>query len=90
MTPALVEVTFDANAFNAALKDTLVDHAGVKNITLNTTNDKVVASINLEKLTVFDVALNNDKEFAITFNYGDSAEVVEKSSQSGKEYINGN
>ncbi len=88
MTPALVEVTFEANAFNNVLKKTIVDNAGVKNITLDTTNGKVVALINLEKLTVFDVALNNDKEFAITFNYGESAKVVETLTPAGEEYIN--
>lgn len=88
MKPALVEVTFEANAFNAEIKQTLVDHAGVKNITLDTTNGKVVALINLEKLSVFDVALNNDKEFAITFNYGESAKVVETLTPAGEEYIN--
>jgi len=88
MTPAFVEVTFDANAFGKELKETLVSHAGVKNITLDAGTGKVVALINLEKLAVFDVALNNDKEFAITFNYGESAEVVETLSPAGDEFIN--
>ena len=62
MTPAFVEVTFDASAFEQDLKETLVQHAGVKNITLDAATGKVVALINLEKLSVFDVALNNEKE----------------------------
>ncbi len=88
MTPAFVEVTFDASAFEQDLKETLVQHAGVKNITLDAATGKVVALINLEKLSVFDVALNNEKEFAITFNYGDSAEVVEQLSPAGDDFIN--
>ena len=88
MNPAFVEITFDASAFEKDLKETLVQHAGVKNITLDATTGKVVALINLDKLSVFDVALNNDKEFAITFNYGDSAEVVETLSPAGDEFIN--
>lgn len=88
MTPAFVEVTFDANAFGKDIKETLVNHAGVKNITLDTTTGKVVALISLEKLSVFDVALNNDKEFAITFNYGESAEIVEALSPAGENFIN--
>ncbi len=88
MTPAFVEVTFDANTFGKELKETLVSHAGVKNITLDAGTGQVVALINLEKLAVFDVALNNDKEFAITFNYGESAEVVETLSPAGDEFIN--
>jgi type IV pilus assembly protein PilQ len=88
MTPAYVEVSFEANAFNKDLKETLINHAGVENIKLDTNSDHVVALISLEKLAVFDVSLNNDKEFAITFNYGDSAKVVEKFSPTGKEFIN--
>ncbi|KGJ89727.1 type IV pilus secretin PilQ [Colwellia psychrerythraea] len=88
MTPAFVEVTFDANVFGKELQETLVNHAGVKNIKLDATTGKVVALINLEKLAVFDVALNNDKEFAITFNYGESAEIVETLSPAGETFIN--
>ena len=88
MSPGFVEVTFDAKAFAKDLKETLVNHAGVKNITLDAATGKVVALINLEKLAVFDVALNNDKEFAITFNYGESADVVETLSPAGEAFIN--
>ncbi len=88
MAPAFVEVTFDANAFAQDIKETLVNHAGVKGIKLDATTGKVVALINLEKLAVFDVALNGDKEFAITFNYGESAEVIETLSPAGNEFIN--
>ena len=88
MTQAFVEVTFDAKAFGKELKETLINHAGVKNITLDTTTGKVVALISLEKLAVFDVALNNDKEFAITFNYGESAHIVETFSPAGEAFIN--
>ena len=87
MTPAFVEVTFDAKAFGKDIKETLVNHAGVKTIALDATSGKVVALISLEKLSVFDVTLNNDKEFAITFNYGDSAHVVETLSPAGEAYI---
>ena len=88
MAPAFVEVTFDANTFDKDQKDTLVNHAGVKTINLDVTTGKVVALISLEKLAVFDVSLNNDKEFSITFNYGNSAEVIETLSPAGDEFIN--
>lgn len=88
MTPAFVEVTFDANAFGKDQKETLVNHAGVKSINLDATSGKVVALISLEKLAVFDVSLNNDKEFSITFNYGKSAEIVETLSPAGDKFIN--
>ncbi|MEY8252447.1 MAG: type IV pilus secretin PilQ, partial [Colwellia sp.] len=66
MTPAFVEVTFDANTFGKDIKETLVNYAGVKEINLDAMTGKVVALISLEKLAVFDVSLNNDKEFAIS------------------------
>jgi type IV pilus assembly protein PilQ len=88
MTPAYVEVSFEANAFNKNLKETLINHAGVESINIDVSSGEVVALISLEKLAVFDVSLNNDKEFAITFNYGDSAKIVEKFSPTGKEFIN--
>jgi type IV pilus assembly protein PilQ len=88
MAPAFVKIAFEANAFAKDQKETLVNHAGVENITLDTTTGKVVALINLEKLAVFDVALKNDKEFSITFNYGEAAEIVETLSPAGDEFIN--
>jgi len=88
MTPAFVEVTFDAKAFGKDQEETLVNHAGVKSINLDATTGKVVALISLEKLAVFDVSLNNDKEFSITFNYGKSAEIVETLSPAGDKFIN--
>ncbi|RHW77922.1 type IV pilus secretin PilQ family protein [Colwellia sp. RSH04] len=87
MNPALVDVSFDAISFDENFKETLVNHAGVKDIKLDSTRGNVVAKINLEKLSVFDVALN-DKDFAITFNYGDSAKTVETLSPAGEDFIN--
>ena len=87
MNPAFVKVNFEALGFDDKLKETLVNHAGVINIILDNTSGKVIASINLEKLAVFDVALNG-KEFSITFNYGQSAEIVEALSPAGEEFIN--
>jgi type IV pilus assembly protein PilQ len=88
MTPAYVEVSFEANAFNKNLKETLINHAGVESINLDASSGEIVALISLKKLAVFDVSLNNDKEFAITFNYGDSAKIVEKFSPTNIEFIN--
>jgi type IV pilus assembly protein PilQ len=88
MTPAFVEVTFDANTYGKDLTETLINHAGIKGINLDAKTGKVVALISLEKLAVFDVSLNNDKEFSITFNYGESAEIVETLSPAGDDFIN--
>lgn len=87
MNPAFVKVNFEAQGFDDKLKETLVNHAGVTSIILDNTSGMVVASINLEKLAVFDVALNG-KEFSITFNYGQSAEIVEALSPAGEQFIN--
>ncbi len=88
VAPAFVEVLFEASTFDEKIKETLVNHASVLSINLDATTGKVVAKINLEALSVFDVALKNDNEFAITFNYGDSAEVVESLSPAGEQFIN--
>lgn len=88
MTPAFVEVTFDANTYGKDLTETLINHAGIKGINLDAKTGKVVALISLEKLAVFDVSLNNEKEFSITFNYGESAEIVETLSPAGDDFIN--
>jgi len=88
MKPAFVKVNFEASSFDEKIRETLIKHASVQSINLDATTGKVVATINLEALSVFDVALKNDKEFAITFNYGDSAEVVESLNPAGEQFIN--
>ncbi len=85
--PAYVEISFDADLFDDEIKNTLINHAGITDVSLDGTSGNVVAQINLEKLAVFDVALN-DTKFAITFNYGDSARVVEALSPAGEDFIN--
>lgn len=87
MNSAFVEVSFTANMFDNKIKETLINHAGITNVVLDNSSGKVVALINLEKLSVFDVALNG-KQFSITFNYGQSAEVVEALSPAGEQFIN--
>lgn len=88
MSPAFVEVAFEANAFDIDLKQILINHAGVKSIELDARSGRVLALISLEKLAVFDVALENDKQFSITFNYGKSAKTVEKLNTTGEKFIN--
>jgi len=87
MTPAFVKVKFSADNFDPSLQETLVNHAGVTNITLDKTAENIVATINLEKLAVFDVALNGN-EFSITLNYGQSANIVETLNPAGEQFIN--
>jgi type IV pilus assembly protein PilQ len=87
MNPAFVKINFAADIYDNKLQNTLVNHAGVINVDLDNTSGKVVATINLDKLSVFDVALNGN-EFSITLNYGQSASVVEELSPAGEQFIN--
>ena len=87
MDSAYVEVSFEANMYDDKIKETLINHAGITNVVLDNSSGKVVALINLDKLSVFDVALSG-KKFSITFNYGQSAEIVEALSPAGEQFIN--
>jgi len=87
MNPAFVKINFSADSHDDKLQETLVNHAGVTDVVLDNTSGKVVATINLEKLSVFDVALDG-KKFSITFNYGQSASIVEALSPAGEQFIN--
>jgi type IV pilus assembly protein PilQ len=87
MNPAYVEINFAATSYNDNLRETFVNHAGITNIILDDRTGQVNALVNLEKLSVFDVAIDK-KQFSITFNYGQSAEVVEALSPAGEQFIN--
>lgn len=87
MNPAFIEITFDAVDFEDAISDTLVNHAGVKDIKITAVGDKLVAMVNLERLGVFDVAIEGD-QFSVTLNYGQAATIVEELSTSGEQFIN--
>jgi type IV pilus assembly protein PilQ len=87
MTPAFVKIKFAADNFESSLQETLINHAGVTNITLDKASGNVVATINLDKLSVFDVALDGN-EFSITLNYGQSANIVETLNPAGEQFIN--
>ena len=87
MTPAFVKINFAADNFEPSLQETLINHAGVTNITLDKASGNVVATINLDKLSVFDVALDGN-EFSITLNYGQSANIVETLNPAGEQFIN--
>ena len=69
MDPAYVEISFAANMYDDKIKKTLINHAGIINVVLDNSSGNIVALINLDELSVFDVALNG-KKFSIIFNYG--------------------
>ena len=87
MAPAFVEISFEANSYDVRIKETLINHAGILNTVLDDSSGKVVALINLDELSVFDVALNGN-QFSIIFNYGESAEIVEALRPAGEQFIN--
>jgi type IV pilus assembly protein PilQ len=87
LNPAFVKIYFSIDTFDNKLQETNINHAGVTNVLLDSSSENVVATINLEKLSVFDVALNGNK-FSITLNYGQSAEIVEALSPAGEKFIN--
>jgi len=87
MNPAFIEITFDAVDFDDGISDTLVNHAGVKDIQITAVGDKLVVMVNLEHLGVFDVAIEGD-QFSVTLNYGQAATIVEELSTGGEQFIN--
>lgn len=87
MSPARIDVTFNADNFDQGLMETVVKHAGVNDITVQKLGGDVVASINLDKLTVFDVSQSNN-EFSITLNKDASNSPVARIAPVGAEFIN--
>lgn len=87
MTPAQVRITFDAEKFNPAITNTIVEHAGVKNITLQKMAGKVVANVNLKHLSIFDV-IQKDNTFALTLHTGQVNKTVTQLIPLGHGFIN--
>jgi type IV pilus assembly protein PilQ len=67
VTPARIEITFDADGYDTKLANIPVDHAGVKNISLQKLAGKIVATVNLKKLSVFDIK-QTDNELSLILN----------------------
>lgn len=87
MSPARIEITFYADDFNDELANTIVEHASVKDITVQKLAGRVVASVNLEKLSVFDVSQEGN-EFSLVLNKDVSQSPVAKLSPVGSDFIN--
>lgn len=77
MSPATIELTFDAGSFDEKLVNTVVDHAGVNSIDVKKLAGKVVASVNLTKLAIFDVK-QSEKQFSLRLNKGVNSAVLGK------------
>lgn len=87
MNPARIDITFNADEFNLQLSDTLIEHAGVNNVTVQKLAGKVVASIHLDKLSVFDVSQNGE-QFSLILNIDTFSSPVAELSSKTDEYIN--
>lgn len=87
MEPAKIDIVFDADSFDQNIALTSVNHAGVNDISVNKVAGKVVASINMDKLSVFDV-IQSEEQFALVIrNVSSSAETGQFSAVGG-EFIN--
>jgi len=86
LDPAFIEITFNDVNFDKENALTTIDHAGVQNIQLTEKNGAMIAKIAVEKLTVFDVAIE-EEHYSITLNYGESEKKV-NSTVNNKEFIN--
>ena len=87
MTPAQVRITFDADQFNPDVAKTLIEHAGVKDITVQKIAGKVVANVNLQHLSIFDV-IQKDNTFSLTLNTGQVNKTVTQLIPLGHGFIN--
>ncbi len=87
MSPARIDITFDANDFDQSLLSTTIAHAGVENITVQKLAGLVVASVNLEKLSVFDVSQSNN-QFSLVLNKDASNSPVAQLASLGSDFIN--
>ena len=87
MSPAKIDITFDAENFNESLLETIIDHAGVKSITVQKLAGKVVASVNLEQLSLFDVSQVDD-QFSLVLNKDLSNKALANLAPVGGEFIN--
>lgn len=87
VVPARIEITFSAENFDPNLTDTLVGHAGVKNITVQKLAGKVVATVNLEKLAIFDVK-QIDNHFSLILNEDSSKTALVKLAPAENSFIN--
>ncbi|MCO4798735.1 MAG: type IV pilus secretin PilQ family protein [Colwelliaceae bacterium] len=71
VNPARIDITFDAEDFNKELMKTTVSHAGVKDISVQKLAGKVVASVHLDQLSMFDVS-HNENQLTLLLNKGTS------------------
>jgi type IV pilus assembly protein PilQ len=87
LAPAQVKIVFNAEQFSADITNTIVGHAGVKNIAVQMLAGKVVATINLAQLSIFDVSQSSNK-FSLTLHTGKASQAVTQLIPLGQGFIN--
>ena len=87
MSPASIVLTFEADSFDLQLQETIVEHAGVKSVTVQKRSGRVVATIHMDQLSVFDV-FQIDNEFSLVLNKGLKNTSIEQLPDIGKDFIN--
>lgn len=87
MEPAQVKITFNAEKFDPNVAFTLIEHAGVKNIEVKKLAGRVVATVNLTHLSIFDVS-QADNTFALTLNTGAESKSITQLIPLGSGFIN--
>ena len=87
LSPAKIDITFDADSFDQNIANIDVSHAGVKTIKLKKIAGKIVATVDLEALSVFDVS-QVDNTFSIVLNKGLSSSPITKITPIGGDFIN--
>ena len=87
LKPARINLLFNADDFKPQLMQTIVDQAGVQKITVTKQFNRVIASIHLDSLPVFDIS-QADNAFSIILNQPLEGMPLPKLSNEAKKYIN--
>jgi type IV pilus assembly protein PilQ len=88
MNPASIDIIFNAEDFDLQLENTFIDHAGIEKVTVQKLSGRVVATIHMDKLSVFDVS-QEDNAFSLVLNKGLKNTSATKLPDAGKDFING-
>ncbi|WP_286272934.1 type IV pilus secretin PilQ [Thalassotalea hakodatensis] len=87
MTPAHIDITFEADSFNQALLETSIKHAGVETVTMQKIAGNIVARVSLDKLAIFDVSAQGH-EFSLLLNKDVAPKAINNLSPVGGQFIN--
>lgn len=85
--PARIDIVFNADDFDTHLMQTVVNQAGVQDVTVTKQFSKVLASIHLDTLPVFDVR-QADNTFSLLLNKKVVGLPTPEASEQGQEFIN--